>query len=148
MNKQVTMNGRAPTLKQRKCVSCEDDVHVFEVPDWDARLKTLKLVLSLLPQDRKNRILDMLKLTDTQIAERLAEVVVKTDSNYLRTGSTRKRWLIFRRDKYTCQYCGAKAPDAKLHVDHRVPVSKGGDSQDDNLVTACAKCNQGKGDCL
>lgn len=58
--------------------------------------------------------------------------------------STRQRFEIFKRDDYTCQYCGAKAPDVKLHVDHLVPVCSGGDNMDINLITACDKCNFGK----
>ena len=32
----------------------------------------------------------------------------------------------------------------RLHVDHVVPVSKGGQDKMDNLVTACEECNVGK----
>lgn len=60
--------------------------------------------------------------------------------------STRTRFAVFARDNHTCQYCGAKAPDVTLHVDHIHPVSKGGSNQSDNLITACAKCNLGKAD--
>lgn len=56
------------------------------------------------------------------------------------------RFDVFARDNYTCQYCGRKAPDVVLHVDHRVPVSKGGTDEPANLLTACADCNQGKAD--
>lgn len=58
----------------------------------------------------------------------------------------KKRFEILKRDNFTCQYCGAKAPDAKLHVDHVKPVTKGGENHDDNLVAACVDCNLGKGD--
>lgn len=58
----------------------------------------------------------------------------------------RTRYEVFERDGYTCQYCGAKASDVELHVDHIVPVSKGGGNGLDNLVTACATCNLGKSD--
>lgn len=58
--------------------------------------------------------------------------------------STRQRFEIFKRDDFTCQYCGAHPPDATLHVDHITPVAAGGSSDDDNLVTACDKCNLGK----
>ncbi len=52
---------------------------------------------------------------------------------------------IFRRDKWTCQYCGYKSKDPKkLTIDHVTPKSKGGDSTWTNLVTACPKCNQKK----
>lgn len=60
--------------------------------------------------------------------------------------SKKTRFEVFKRDGFTCQYCGAKAPDAILHVDHIEPVSKGGDNSILNLITACDGCNSGKSD--
>lgn len=57
----------------------------------------------------------------------------------------RLRFEILRRDSYTCRYCGAKAPDVALHVDHVIPVALGGGDTPNNLVTACEDCNMGKG---
>ncbi len=54
------------------------------------------------------------------------------------------RFEIFKRDKFTCQYCGKKAPDIILHVDHINPVSKGGTNDLLNLITSCVDCNLGK----
>lgn len=56
----------------------------------------------------------------------------------------RIRYEVLERDGYTCQYCGAKAPNVSLHVDHIVPVSEGGTDEMSNLVTACECCNLGK----
>ncbi len=56
----------------------------------------------------------------------------------------RTRFEILRRDNHTCQYCGAKAPDVTLHIDHVMPVALGGDDKPGNLVTACKDCNSGK----
>ena len=50
----------------------------------------------------------------------------------------------FKRDSFTCQYCGAKAPDVLLHVDHIEPVAGGGSNDLLNLITACGACNLGK----
>jgi len=50
---------------------------------------------------------------------------------------------IFRRDHYTCQYCGKKTTD--LTVDHVVPRHLGGAHEWKNLVTACYACNHLKG---
>ena len=55
------------------------------------------------------------------------------------------RFEVFKRDNFTCQYCGQKAPDVILHVDHINPVSAGGKGDILNLVTACVGCNLGKG---
>lgn len=59
--------------------------------------------------------------------------------------SKRTRFNIFKRDGFTCQYCGAHPPGVILHVDHITPVAEGGTSDIDNLVTACEPCNLGKG---
>ncbi len=57
----------------------------------------------------------------------------------------RLRFEIFRRDRYTCLYCGRTIADGiKLTLDHVVPKSKGGDFSAENLLTACHDCNVGK----
>lgn len=55
------------------------------------------------------------------------------------------RFEVFKRDRFTCQYCGRKAPDVILEVDHINPVCKGGKNSMTNLVTSCRDCNRGKG---
>lgn len=55
------------------------------------------------------------------------------------------RFEVFKRDNFTCQYCGGKAPDVVLHVDHINPVAGGGNNDIMNLVTSCEPCNLGKG---
>lgn len=65
-----------------------------------------------------------------------------------RTGVTASlRWQVFARDKFTCVYCGAQAGQdgVSLAADHVVSVADGGDNSMDNLVTACQRCNGGKG---
>lgn len=58
--------------------------------------------------------------------------------------SRRLRFEILRRDDHTCRYCGGKAPDVALTVDHVVPTALGGKDDPANLVTACQPCNAGK----
>ena len=54
------------------------------------------------------------------------------------------RFEVFKRDSFTCQYCGRSAPEVVLEVDHIIPVSKGGTDELLNLVTSCRDCNRGK----
>lgn len=54
------------------------------------------------------------------------------------------RSRILERDRGCC-WCGA-ADD--LHVDHVVPVSRGGDNSDANLRALCGSCNSSKRDRL
>ncbi len=63
-------------------------------------------------------------------------------------GSLKLRFQILLRDNFTCQYCGRKAPDVILQVDHKYPKSKGGKLTENNLIIACLECNQGKKDIL
>lgn len=59
--------------------------------------------------------------------------------------SKKTRFEVFKRDDFTCQYCGAHPPATVLHVDHIVPVAEGGGNDESNLITACQGCNLGKG---
>lgn len=58
----------------------------------------------------------------------------------------RLRFTVLQRDNYRCQYCGRTQQDGhEMHVDHIVPVSKGGLTSENNLITSCRDCNLGKG---
>lgn len=59
---------------------------------------------------------------------------------------TVRREDIMLRDKNQCQYCGKSLPKNKLTLDHIYPKSRGGQNTWLNLVAACKKCNQKKGD--
>nr|WP_228702796.1 HNH endonuclease [Salisaeta longa] len=50
---------------------------------------------------------------------------------------------ILKRDRHTCQYCGAKD---RLTIDHVLPKSRGGRDTWENLAAACVACNNRKGD--
>ena len=52
------------------------------------------------------------------------------------------RFNVFLRDKFTCQYCGARK---NLTFDHLLPKSKGGLTNWENVITACSTCNVQKG---
>lgn len=55
------------------------------------------------------------------------------------------RFEIFKRDLFTCRYCGQNPPAVILEIDHVIPVSDNGDDAKENLITACFDCNRGKG---
>lgn len=60
--------------------------------------------------------------------------------------SKRQRFETFKRDKFTCQYCGRRPPDVMLEADHIVSRTAGGSDSLENLTTSCFDCNRGKGD--
>ena len=63
-------------------------------------------------------------------------------------------WLreaVLARDGWQCRYCQRKLGRGprwygKVHIDHVYPVSRGGETVLENLVTACWRCNTAKGD--
>jgi hypothetical protein len=58
--------------------------------------------------------------------------------------SVRTRFEVFKRDKFTCCYCGRVSPNVVLEVDHIVPICDGGTDDPINLTAACWECNHGK----
>ena len=65
--------------------------------------------------------------------------------NKRKTISKKLRFEVFKRDNFTCQYCGRTAPEVILEIDHINPVKNGGDNNIVNLITSCFDCNRGKG---
>ena len=53
---------------------------------------------------------------------------------------------LFKRDNFTCQYCGERPGTSELTIDHILPRSRGGMSSWDNCVLACVACNHRKAD--
>ena len=76
----------------------------------------------------------------TEKVIRLIEYIRVPYSRLMRNHPTRN--LIYKRDGYSCAYCGAKE---RLTIDHIHPTSRGGEDTWENLVTACCKCNSMKG---
>ena len=72
----------------------------------------------------------------------------KTSAQYERSQMTQTlRYDVMKRDHFRCVLCGRSADDGvKLHVDHIVPVAKGGKTVMSNLRTLCEDCNRGKRD--
>ncbi len=58
----------------------------------------------------------------------------------------RLRFVIYKRDNYTCQICGCKVSpnyegDKKANCHHIVPLGRGGTNRFDNLITLCNRCH-------
>jgi 5-methylcytosine-specific restriction endonuclease McrA len=79
-----------------------------------------------------------------EIMERRAtrENIIRIERSKVTAGL---RTEVLKRDNYRCKKCGATANDGvMLHVDHIIPVSKGGKTELTNLQTLCDSCNLGK----
>jgi hypothetical protein len=80
--------------------------------------------------------------------------LIEWDKRQVSSDSQRLPWQewaairesIFKRDDYTCGYCGKQG--GRLECDHVVPLSRGGTNDRANLITACYDCNRSKGTAL
>ena len=91
-------------------------------------------------------------MTEETIAELInvleSKLTASAFSKEQRTLMTPKlREFIKHRDNYTCCQCGNSTyaePNLLLEIDHIIPVSKGGLTEESNLQTLCWKCNRSK----
>ena len=51
---------------------------------------------------------------------------------------------VVRRDNHTCQECGVHLRDNEVEFDHKIPISKGGSSEEHNIRLTCYDCNRDK----
>jgi 5-methylcytosine-specific restriction endonuclease McrA len=78
---------------------------------------------------------------------RVPEVIVLAEYDRLPSAAVSfSRRNVFKRDQWTCQYCGVQPGGEELTIDHVVPRSHGGTSTWDNCVLSCIDCNKRKAD--
>jgi len=76
---------------------------------------------------------------------RCPEVIMLTRYDKFPEAKTHfSRRTLYKRDHYTCQYCGCHPGTESLTIDHVVPRSRGGETTWTNTVLACVECNAKK----
>lgn len=81
----------------------------------------------------------------TRMKLRVPEVITLTTYDRIPNRSVAfSRRNLFKRDKFTCQYCGHRPGSEELTIDHVLPRSHGGATTWENCVVACIDCNAGK----
>lgn len=55
------------------------------------------------------------------------------------------RYEVLALANFRCQACGVAAKEARLEIDHKIPVAQGGSNDLNNLEVLCRSCNRGKG---
>jgi len=112
---------------------------IVEIIEGKYRLK-----INDLAPDQKNKLLE---ICDKKIKEyedrRGLKAIWDYKSNPSRIISGTLQYDVIQRAKRACEACGAT--DKKLHVDHIIPVSHGGETEIGNLQALCYTCNTQKG---
>lgn len=79
---------------------------------------------------------------------RVPAVIMLKDMYRRRRNPRFSKYNVHLRDMFVCQYCNSKFPQKELTLDHVRPISKGGLTSWDNIVSACNPCNSRKGNKL
>ena len=105
-----------------------------------------RVVVLDMDRDDWQRFIRQTDLLETEILNeagdngKLVKAIVRKSQRQI---SQRVSWAVFKRDGYTCRYCGRD--DVPLTVDHLVLWEERGPSTEENLVAACKKCNKTRG---
>lgn len=84
-----------------------------------------------------------------RLSIRVPEVILLTHHDRApRRSVPFSRRNLYRRDAFSCQYCGKRHPTQNLSIDHVIPRSRGGRTTWENCVIACIACNVRKGNRL
>jgi len=105
--------------------STDIEILNLTLEDWKAVLRQTDLLeTEVLTSDKHGLIKATLRKSGRQIDQRIS-------------------WAVYRRDNYTCRYCGRN--DVPLTVDHLILWEVGGPSIEENLVSSCKSCNKARG---
>jgi 5-methylcytosine-specific restriction endonuclease McrA len=115
--------------------------------DYYAReLKSTRVLMT--PEERRNSLLESLKRhwrnNREQYRTRTRNYLARKRGAY-GTHSDEDIEFMLAYQQFLCFWCGHDISDGKHHVDHLIPLSKGGSNGPDNLVGACSSCNKSKG---
>lgn len=136
-----TALGRQPTFSDMKCTASKIGPKAYErkFGGWNAALVAFQSFISE-EQDSPASV---------PYEAARAKRPSKRDSAPSRAISLRLRYTVLTRDRFRCVLCGASptvVEGCRLHIDHVVPLSKGGATSIENLRCLCESCNLGKGD--
>jgi 5-methylcytosine-specific restriction endonuclease McrA len=82
--------------------------------------------------------------TTREAIEKPEVILLRTYNGIPRREVSFSRRNLYRRDGYSCQYCGKRKSPQDLSIDHVVPRSRGGKTTWENCVLACVRCNAKK----
>ena len=76
---------------------------------------------------------------------RVPAVVMLKDMLRRKRNPRFSKYNVHLRDMFVCQYCNNPFPQKQLTLDHVIPISRGGKTSWENIVSACNPCNSHKG---
>ena len=117
----------------------EGGSHVLMFPDKELNDVTSYRDFTLEDWEDILKQMDTMELEVTQ-GEKLPKIILRKSQRNI---EGKVSWAVFRRDNFTCRYCGDDS--SPMTVDHLRLWEEGGPSIIANLVCSCRKCNRNRG---
>jgi len=116
--------------------------YIVMLPKEYKRLGTIHLNMS---DDEWKTFLRQTDLMETEVLQqdkhgKLGKAILRKSTRQI---DQRVSWRVFRRDNFTCRYCGDN--ESPMTVDHLILWEDGGPSVEENLLCTCRKCNKTRG---
>lgn len=122
-----------------------DDDNTVYLAMYPTQPEPTKIVPLMMDLDEWTKFLQQLDVQETEVLRKaadgkLAKAILRKTQRVI---EQRVSWTVYRRDSYRCRYCNIEG--VPMTVDHLVLWEDGGPSVEENLVTACRKCNKTRG---
>ena len=116
----------------------DDESYLIMLPDSNMNLETFEVMVPTLEEWQK--IVRQSDLKEIEGMDKGKKIILRKSTRQI---EQKIMWEVYRRDEYTCRYCGAT--DRPLTVDHIVLWEEMGPSIPLNLISSCKKCNNKRG---
>lgn len=123
-------------MRNRTRFICSGCGRSFPLSDlyWPIDRSTMQYVT-----DRCNDCLGIIPIRNTYSARKARAVGSHTKADVE---------ILYKQSRGLCWWCGKRLIDKKYHIDHRVPLSRGGSDDVSNLCISCPDCNRKKANYL
>lgn len=120
----------------------KEHYHCYIAEDLDPEAEHKALPMS--SQDWE-KVICQTDLMETEVLgksedRKICKILIRKSTRQIKQGVS---WKVYHRDNYQCRYCAIQG--VPMTVDHLVLWEDGGPSIEDNLITACRKCNKTRG---
>ncbi len=119
----------------------EEKTFITLFPDQELDEEVFILKMSLGDWEKLVRQSDLLEVQILQNGPNGVTKAIYRKSQ--RLIDNRIQWTVFKRDNYSCRYCGKDG--VPLTVDHLILWEEGGPTIEENMVSSCRSCNKDRG---
>jgi len=132
-------------LKIFKEILFKKDEHYISV-EWEF-YRRWSFVLNILVGLNKNYRKCLIFRKKIKLTKRIVVIGLKKyDKKVKRRTSGFAKDFLNENKNVRCLYCNTKLTQTNANTDHIIPISKGGNNTQVNLVVCCLKCNSDRGD--